>query len=377
CDLTVALAVDDPALRENLAAHFRAAGADVQVTRARPGDKTPWPDARFAVLECSSEAAARLTAGEADAWPDDGPTPLTLVPSVDRKLLQNVAAATRGLALPAHVDGTQVLATIARRLGAKVPTFADAAEAPVLPDVRGARVLVADDDGLSRRYLEELLQRHGAQVTVCADGAQAVTLGRQVAFDAIFLDARMPELSGEDAARRLREFETNRRTPMIALTASALVEDRQRLKEAGFDECLLKPATVASLLGSVRRGLDSGPNGGPTGGPSDDHVPSPQAGTERHDSAGHPFTAFELCDELRRYRDAFASDDRSPRETAELAHRLRGAAAVSRLERVEARAADLEAAARAQHGEAMLLARSALTDTLDATIGSLAPDATR
>ncbi len=131
-----------------------------------------------------------------------------------------------------------------------------ATPAPALPvgadrhDLAGMRVLVAEDDEVNQLVARTTLEARGMRVDVVADGAAAVTAALAGGYDAVFMDCRMPVLHGLEATRRIRAAEEAGGLPrvlVIALTASALTEDRQRYRQAGMDALLPKPWTAEEL----------------------------------------------------------------------------------------------------------------------------------
>ena len=105
-----------------------------------------------------------------------------------------------------------------------------------------------------------LLERAGAEVTIAENGKVAVAqalAARAVdaPFDVILMDMQMPELDGYGAARELRHAGWN--GPIIALTAHAMAEDRQRCLDAGCDDFTTKPVNRAELLGMIQRHIES------------------------------------------------------------------------------------------------------------------------
>jgi CheY-like chemotaxis protein len=117
---------------------------------------------------------------------------------------------------------------------------------------RPLRVLVVDDNGASREFAAESLRRLGHVVVAATSGSEALDILAKRSFDAILLDVQMPELDGLEVTRRLRAMERGVRTPIIAVTAHAAAEDRERCIAAGFDGVLTKPATQATLSAIVR-----------------------------------------------------------------------------------------------------------------------------
>ena len=121
-----------------------------------------------------------------------------------------------------------------------------------LPDTR---ILVVDDSTMNLDVCKRLLTHQGAKVVACASGQEA--LSRLTApgsdFDAVLMDIQMPEMSGLETSRRLRQQAGLARVPLIALSAGALTEDRHQALAAGMDDFLSKPFEPAHLVRTLRR----------------------------------------------------------------------------------------------------------------------------
>lgn len=115
-------------------------------------------------------------------------------------------------------------------------------------------VLVADDNAINRRVAAGLLASFGLEVRMACDGAEAVRQHTEHGFDLILMDCQMPGMDGYEATAKLRAVET-RRTPVVAVTANAMPEDRARCLEAGMDDYLPKPVSRASLESVLTRWL--------------------------------------------------------------------------------------------------------------------------
>ena len=125
------------------------------------------------------------------------------------------------------------------------------------PGVR-AQVLLAEDNAINELLTVTLLRRWGHEVTVAGDGEQALRLHAERHFDVVLMDVHMPGMSGLEATRRMRESERGGhrpRTPVIALTASAMETDRRLCMEAGMDDYLSKPLRAHELMHAVERHL--------------------------------------------------------------------------------------------------------------------------
>lgn len=107
---------------------------------------------------------------------------------------------------------------------------------------RKLSILLAEDNRITQMYALSLFETEGHLVTVAATGLEAVELAARQAYDLIFMDIQMPELDGLEAARRIRSSDTpNASTPIIAMTANAMKEDRDACLAAGMDGYLSKP----------------------------------------------------------------------------------------------------------------------------------------
>ncbi|MBO9649128.1 MAG: PAS domain S-box protein [Variovorax sp.] len=117
------------------------------------------------------------------------------------------------------------------------------------------RVLVVDDSQINLDVCRHILESEGARVSLASDGAEAVGRLRAApgAFDAVLMDVHMPVLDGNEATRRIRGELGLRDLPVIALTASALVSERDRALDAGMTDFISKPFEVEALIRTVRR----------------------------------------------------------------------------------------------------------------------------
>ncbi|WP_088280348.1 PAS domain S-box protein [Ideonella sp. A 288] len=126
--------------------------------------------------------------------------------------------------------------------------------------LRGAHVLLVEDNAVNMMIGVALLEQWGIVVAQAEDGAQAIeAVERSVAegrpFDAVLMDVQMPGMSGYEATRRLRERWDARRLPVIALTAAALVSERERALAIGMNDFVTKPIESDRLRQALRRVL--------------------------------------------------------------------------------------------------------------------------
>jgi CheY-like chemotaxis protein len=138
-----------------------------------------------------------------------------------------------------------------------VPTLAIAASKA--STVRtNANILLAEDNPINRRVVQRQLATFGYEVTFAKNGLEAVQKTRDERFDLILMDCSMPEMDGLEAtaAIRLNEAGTGARTPIVALTAGTVGQDRIRCLAAGMDDYYRKPVTLAALGELVDRWIE-------------------------------------------------------------------------------------------------------------------------
>lgn len=115
------------------------------------------------------------------------------------------------------------------------------------------RILIVEDNELNRDVLSRRLTRRGYDVIAAPDGVQGLARAATDAPDLILMDMGLPEIDGWECARRLKAGEATRHIPIIALTAHAMVGERQRALDAGCDEFDIKPIDFAGLVDKIER----------------------------------------------------------------------------------------------------------------------------
>lgn len=116
--------------------------------------------------------------------------------------------------------------------------------------VRAPKVLVADDNVVNQRVVQQLLSRRGCEIVMTSTGIEALEAWHRERFDLVLMDVQMPQMDGLEAAAQIRAVEKRRRvrgTLIVALTAHAMTGDRERCLAAGMDDYLAKPLRKAAF----------------------------------------------------------------------------------------------------------------------------------
>jgi len=143
----------------------------------------------------------------------------------------------------------------------------------------GVRVLVVEDNLINQEVARELLERRGVQVDLAQNGADALrkVTAAGPGYHAVLMDVHMPVMDGLEATRRIRLHPALDRLPIIAMTASALMTDRELCIEAGMDDQVNKPIDVAELFATLSRWVGPQPGGSPAA-PEPEQMPADPSG---------------------------------------------------------------------------------------------------
>ncbi len=181
---------------------------------------------------------------------------------------------------------TEPLTVAEKAAAAQLAASSESAAAEAAGSKRSAisslRILVAEDHPFNRRLCQLMLENFGATANWAINGREAVEKFRPDAYDAIIMDCNMPELDGFEATTRIRRVENEknaaRRVRIIALTANALVGERERCLAVGMDDYIAKPFTTRQLYSALLAAV-------------------PPAGVEKQ---FNPARLEQLCNELER-----------------------------------------------------------------------------
>jgi CheY-like chemotaxis protein len=117
-------------------------------------------------------------------------------------------------------------------------------------------ILIVEDNPQSLKLVRDILQIKGYQTLEAETGEEGVRLARQRQPALILMDIQLPGINGIEALQRLRADPVTKATPVIAVTASVMTQDRSRIMAAGFNGFQSKPISVNQLLATVRETLD-------------------------------------------------------------------------------------------------------------------------
>ncbi len=111
-----------------------------------------------------------------------------------------------------------------------------------------SKILIVEDDEMNRDMLSRRLELHGYQIILASNGFEGIALASAAAPDLILMDMSLPDIDGWETTRRLKANPLTRHIPVVALTAHAMVEDREKALQAGCDDYDTKPVDLPRLL---------------------------------------------------------------------------------------------------------------------------------
>jgi len=121
-----------------------------------------------------------------------------------------------------------------------------------------AKILLVEDNEMNWDMLSRRLGRRGYEVVVAVDGQQGVTMSRSEVPDLILMDMSLPIIDGWEATRQIKAAPETRKIPVIALTAHAMVGDKEKAMAAGCDDYDTKPIEFKRLLDKIETALAQG-----------------------------------------------------------------------------------------------------------------------
>ena len=116
-------------------------------------------------------------------------------------------------------------------------------------------ILVVEDNELNMKLFHDLLEAHGYNILQTRDGMEALKLARQHKPDLILMDIQLPEVSGLEVTKWIKEDDALKAIPIIAVTAFAMKGDEEKIREGGCEAYIAKPISVTNFLKTVQQFL--------------------------------------------------------------------------------------------------------------------------
>src|SRR5438874_11343133 len=116
-------------------------------------------------------------------------------------------------------------------------------------------VLIVEDNELNMKLFHDLLEAHGCDILQTKDGMEALKIARAHRPDLILMDIQLPEVSGLEVTKWIKEDDELRAIPIIAVTAFAMKGDEEKIRDGGCEAYIAKPISVASFMSTVERFL--------------------------------------------------------------------------------------------------------------------------
>ncbi len=121
--------------------------------------------------------------------------------------------------------------------------------------MRGKKVLIVEDNELNMKLFHDLLEAHGVETVQARDGKNVLVLARENKPDLILMDIQLPEVSGLDVTKWLKEDDELKTIPVVAVTAFAMKGDEQKIREGGCEDYISKPISVVKFIEMVQKFL--------------------------------------------------------------------------------------------------------------------------
>jgi len=119
------------------------------------------------------------------------------------------------------------------------------------------KVLIVEDNELNMKLFSDLLDAHGYETRQTREGLKAISLARSFKPDLILMDIQLPEVSGLEVTKWIKDDQELSGIPIVAVTAFAMKGDEKRIRDGGCEAYIAKPITVSSFLATVRQFVDA------------------------------------------------------------------------------------------------------------------------
>jgi two-component system, cell cycle response regulator DivK len=127
---------------------------------------------------------------------------------------------------------------------------------PEASDARRKTVLIVEDNDLNMKLFHDLLEAHGYDILGTKDGMEALKIARSHRPDLILMDIQLPEVSGLEVTKWIKEDDNLKSIPVIAVTAFAMKGDEEKIREGGCEAYIAKPISITNFLETVQKFLE-------------------------------------------------------------------------------------------------------------------------
>ena len=151
------------------------------------------------------------------------------------------------------VKQSELFESIVRVLSGTAPQAPRSDDGTRVQELPPLRILLVEDSDFNQKFAVALLKQHNHQVEIANHGLEAIEKHQRNEYDVILMDVQMPEMDGMEATRRIRQSEADsgKHTPIVAMTAHAMKDDRQQCIDAGMDEYVSKPIDAPTLFATL------------------------------------------------------------------------------------------------------------------------------
>lgn len=118
------------------------------------------------------------------------------------------------------------------------------------------KIMIVEDNELNMKLFNDLLEAHGYQTVTLREGSKALETAKAEKPDLILMDIQLPEISGLDLTRSLKQEEDLKNIPIIAVTAFAMKGDEDKIRESGCEGYISKPISIVSFIETIKNHLD-------------------------------------------------------------------------------------------------------------------------
>ena len=260
-----------------------------------------------------------------------------------------------------------------------------------LKSIRGAWILLVEDNEINQQVAREILERAGFPVSIASNGEEAIRAVKERNYEAVLMDIQIPEMDGYQVTNEIRKDMRFRKLPIIAMTAHAMTGDRERCLKEGMNDYLSKPIDPEKLFSTLIKWISPGERAIPdhlvlgtdkksieSEGPPLSDRPGISAKSCLTKLGGNQNLYRKLLTEFRYNHSDAASDiqialDKDDLDTAiRLAHTVKGVAGNIGANRLHSAAADLEVSLKQNHYNKYLGLLNAFSEALDMVLDSIA-----